>query len=107
MRFPLPGSGAGAVELAGVAASLAPAPAANAVAPLSLRWRAETPPPVLDVSLRLTDDLGQIWAQHDYEPWGVFRISDCELRIRPGPRHQNRQSAIHNPQSAMHRQIAG
>jgi hypothetical protein len=25
---------------------------------------------VLDVSVRLTDDLGQIWAQHDYEPLG-------------------------------------
>lgn len=90
VRFPLPGAGTEALELAGASASLAPAPAANAVVPLSLRWRAEAPPPVLDVSVRLTDDLGQIWAQHDYEPlggiseWGL-RTASSELTAADRP----------------------
>jgi hypothetical protein len=38
--------------------------------PLTLRWRAANAPPPLAASVRLVDDLGQIWAQHDYEPVG-------------------------------------
>jgi len=72
VRFSLPGMGAGVVELIGVTAQLDPLPAANAVLPLALRWRAEGTPPVLVVSVRLTDDLDQIWAQHDYEPLGML-----------------------------------
>ena len=70
MRFTLPGSDAGTIELTGVTAAREPVEAANAVTPISLHWRADAPPPVLDVSVRLTDGLGQIWAQHDYEPLG-------------------------------------
>ena len=55
-----------------------PVEAANAVTPISLQWRADEPPPVLGVSVRLTDALGQIWAQHDYEPLGARRI--CKLQ---------------------------
>jgi len=68
VRFPLPG--VGAVKLVGVTAALDPVPAANAVTPVTLRWAAAAPPPILGVSVRLVDDLGQIWAQHDYEPLG-------------------------------------
>jgi hypothetical protein len=70
VRFLLPEGDAGAVELSGAGAQIDPVPAANAVMPLSLSWRSESAPPVLDVSVRLTDDLGHIWAQHDYEPLG-------------------------------------
>jgi 4-amino-4-deoxy-L-arabinose transferase-like glycosyltransferase len=70
VRFSLPGPGAGTIELSGAGAQDAPVPAANAVMPLSLAWTAEARPPELVVSVRLTDDLGQIWAQHDYEPLG-------------------------------------
>ena len=70
VRFALPGSDAGAIELTGVTAARGPVEAANAVTPISLQWRADAPPPVLDVSVRLTDELGQIWAQHDFEPLG-------------------------------------
>jgi hypothetical protein len=66
IRFTLPGA-VQAVTLAGVAAMRGPVPAANAVAPLTLTWQADDPLPVLTVSARLVDDLGQIWAQHDYE----------------------------------------
>jgi hypothetical protein len=45
-------------------------PAANAVAPLALRWISDVQPPELAVSVRLVDDLGQIWAQNDYAPLG-------------------------------------
>jgi len=68
VRFPVPG--AAAVILTGVTASPDPVPAANAVMPIALRWTAEAAPPILNVSLRLVDALGQIWAQHDYEPLG-------------------------------------
>lgn len=47
-----------------------PVPAANAVAPLALQWGADQPPGELAVSARLVDNLGQIWAQNDYEPLG-------------------------------------
>ena len=77
VRFTLPGSAAGAVELTGVTAAREPVQAANAVTPISLRWRADKPPPVLGVSVRLTDSLGQIWAQHDYEPLGAV---NCKLQ---------------------------
>ena len=70
VRFTLPGSKTRAIELAGVTAARGPAEAANAVMPISLQWQADEPPPVLGVSVRLTDALGQIWAQHDYEPLG-------------------------------------
>jgi uncharacterized membrane protein len=71
VRFTLPGSDAGAVELTGVTAAGEPVQAANAVTPISLQWGADEPPPALGVSVRLTDALGQIWAQHDYEPLGA------------------------------------
>jgi 4-amino-4-deoxy-L-arabinose transferase-like glycosyltransferase len=70
VRFSLPGPGAGTIELSGAGAQEAPVPAANVVMPLSLTWTGEARPPELVVSVRLTDDLGQIWAQHDYEPLG-------------------------------------
>ena len=70
VRFTLPGSKTRAIELAGVTAARGPVEAANAVTPISLQWQADEPPPVLGVSVRLTDALGQIWAQHDYEPLG-------------------------------------
>ena len=60
----------GTLFLQMVSGSTEPAPAANAVTPIDLAWQADAAPPVLDVSIRLTDDLGQIWAQHDYEPLG-------------------------------------
>ena len=60
-------------ELALVAAPppTAPVPAANAVTPVTLAWHAKTGPE-LAVSVRLVDDLGQIWAQNDYEPLGAM-----------------------------------
>ena len=70
VRFTLSGTDAGNVELAGVTAAQGPVEAANVVTPITLQWRADVPPPVLGVSVRLTDELGQIWAQHDYEPLG-------------------------------------
>ena len=49
----------------------APLPAANAVFPLILNWSWEGPvAPDVAVSVRLVDDLGQIWGQNDYEPAG-------------------------------------
>jgi hypothetical protein len=48
-----------------------PVPAANAVTPLALTWGGEAARTGLAVSVRLTDDLGQLWAQHDYEPSGM------------------------------------
>jgi Dolichyl-phosphate-mannose-protein mannosyltransferase len=77
-RFSLPGGDAGALELSAAGAQSNPVPAANAVLPLSLTWRAGSAPPVLDVSVRLTDDLGQIWAQHDYEPVGGMQPTGDE-----------------------------
>ena len=71
VRFTLPGSDTGPIELTGVTAAPGPVEAANAVTPISLQWRADAPPPVLGVSVRLTDELSQIWAQHDYEPLGA------------------------------------
>ena len=56
---------------------MGPIEAANAVTPISLQWRADAPPPVLDVSVRLTDALDQIWAQHDYQPLGA---ANCTLQ---------------------------
>ncbi len=67
-RFEVPA--AGALSLLGVTAEDAPAPAANAVTALSLAWQAAQRPPDLAVSVRLVDDLGQIWGQNDYEPLG-------------------------------------
>ncbi len=69
-RFMLPGFGSGGITLESAAASLTPVEAANVTTALDLRWEAGEPPPALDVSVRLIDDLGQIWAQHDYEPLG-------------------------------------
>ena len=78
VRFTLPGSAAGAIELTGVTAAREPVQAANAVTPISLQWLADKPPPVLGVSVRLTDALGQIWTQHDYEPLGA---ANCKLQM--------------------------
>ena len=68
VRFPLRGAD-GAAELLGVEAARQPIPAANAVAPITLRWRVPAGAPTLRVavSVRLVDSIGQIWAQHDYE----------------------------------------
>ena len=77
VRFTLPGSAAGAIELTGLTAARGPAQAANAVTLISLQWLADKPPPVHDVSVRLTDALGQIWAQHDYQPLGA---ANCRLQ---------------------------
>jgi hypothetical protein len=46
--------------------------------PLRLSWQSESMPPVLDVSVRLADDLGQTWAQHDYEPLGGSELSGSD-----------------------------
>jgi hypothetical protein len=78
VSFLLPGGDSGTVELTGASAQLDTLPAANAVMPLSLSWQAESMPPVLNVSVRLTDDLGQTWAQHDYEPLGGSALSGGE-----------------------------
>jgi 4-amino-4-deoxy-L-arabinose transferase-like glycosyltransferase len=69
VTYALPGSG----ELALVAASSPGrlAPAENAVAPVSLSWQSAAAPPELAVSVRVMDDLGQIWAQNDYQPLGA------------------------------------
>jgi hypothetical protein len=66
VRFPLRGA-EGAAELIGVEAARQPIPAANAVTPITLRWRVPGDLPVLAVSVRLVDSIGRIWAQHDYE----------------------------------------
>ena len=66
VRFPLRGTD-DAVELIGVDAARQPIPAANAVLPITLRWRVPATLPVLGVSIRLVDSIGRIWAQHDYE----------------------------------------
>jgi len=71
------------VVLAGATVSAVPVEAANAVTPIILKWQADAAPPVLDVSVRLTDDLGQIWAQHDYEPLGGVGNSQSPI---PNPR---------------------
>lgn len=71
IRFAAPGGGLLVLET--VAGSTRSVPAANAVTPVVLAWQADVTPPVLAVSLRLIDDLGQIWAQHDYEPLGLDR----------------------------------
>jgi hypothetical protein len=48
-----------------------PLPAANTVFPLLLRWFWQGSAPLdAAVSVRLVDDLGQIWGQTDYEPAG-------------------------------------
>ncbi len=78
LRFRLPGGGT--LSLQEISGSSAAVPAANTVTPLALTWQAAEPPPVLAVSVRLTDDLGQIWAQHDYELLG--RIGDWGSGIR-------------------------
>jgi hypothetical protein len=62
---------AGPFLVRGAAPSTAPIPAANAVFPLRLNWSRQGPAPLdAAVSVRLVDDLGQIWAQNDYEPAG-------------------------------------
>ena len=64
-----------AVELASVRASREPVAAANTLTGLALGWRADVEPSPLAVSVRLTDALGQIWAQHDYEPLGGLGLA--------------------------------
>jgi 4-amino-4-deoxy-L-arabinose transferase-like glycosyltransferase len=70
VSFALPALGEQGLVLAEAFGRPEPVPAVNAVMPLTLRWRAASPPPALAASVRLVDDLGQIWAQHDYEPVG-------------------------------------
>jgi len=69
-RFLPTGKGGEAITLQGVSTAGVKVAAANSVLPISLEWRAEARPPVLGVSVRMVDALGQIWAQHDYEPLG-------------------------------------
>ena len=76
VTFSLPGGSQESVELKAVTGSTQPVPAANAVTPLGLEWHASAQPPVLGVSVRLVDELGQIWAQHDYEPLGGPAVAD-------------------------------
>ena len=94
-RFAVPGSAAGAVDFRRDAAR-EPAPAANAVTPITLAWQADAAPPVLAVSLRLTDDLGQIWAQHDYEPLGG---ANCDCGRKSGSVRARRLRANRTPDS--------
>jgi uncharacterized membrane protein len=74
--FAVPGRPSLTLERAAFGAQ--PLPAANSVLPVALDWQAESAPPVLAVSVRLVDDLGQIWAQHDYEPLGQNVVSVAE-----------------------------
>ncbi len=78
-RFVTPG--AGMLELTGVSASTQPVPAANAVTPVALTWGGQAARNGLAVSVRLTDDLGQLWAQHDYEPPGVAQPARDRLGL--------------------------
>ncbi len=66
-RFLLAGASSPAVALTGVSVAPGSIPAANAVLPLALSWQATAAPPLLGVSVRLVDAIGQIWAQNDYE----------------------------------------
>ena len=98
VRFPLRGTD-DAVELIGVDAARQPIPAANAVLPITLRWRVPATLPVLGVSLRLVDSIGRIWAQHDYEPLG-----NAECRMQNGRTvvwNVVASGQIRNPQSAI------
>ncbi len=72
VRFPLRGVNA-EVTLIEAAVARGPTPAVNAVAAVRLRWRGIVAAPTLGASIRLVDDIGQIWAQHDYEPLGIAR----------------------------------
>jgi 4-amino-4-deoxy-L-arabinose transferase-like glycosyltransferase len=65
--------------LAAAGAGPGPVAAANAVLPLTLDWRSATTPPTLAVSVRLVDALGQIWAQHDYQPLGAIDPGSASL----------------------------
>jgi len=83
-RFALIAAASPAVELTRIALGAGPVSAANEILPLALTWRGDlaagpptgsgrdsgqaAAPPILGVSVRLVDPLGQIWAQHDYEP---------------------------------------
>ncbi len=60
----------GTLALAGNTTWTQPVPAANGIMPLTLQWGGDGPPGDLAVSVRLVDDLGQIWGQNDYEPLG-------------------------------------
>ena len=64
--------GGGQLDLQTITGSRGPIPAANRIADLSLAWQAGFLPPELGVSVRLADDLGQIWTQHDFEPLGAM-----------------------------------
>ncbi len=83
VRFPLRGTD-GAVELTGMDAARQPIPAANAVVPITLRWRVPATQPILGVSVRLVDAIGRIWAQHDYEPLGGVFCTDVACNDRLG-----------------------
>ncbi len=69
--------GGGQLALLGVTAVTSQVPAANQIVPLSVTWQADRVPPELGVSVRLSDDLGQIWGQNDYEPPGAMVGSDA------------------------------
>lgn len=84
IRFATPGGGL--LTLAAVAGTTRPVSAANVVTPVELTWQADAAPPVLAVSVRLTDDLGQIWGQNDYEPLGRGgRGVACNVSTTPRP----------------------
>ena len=69
--------GGGQLALLSGAAVNQPVPAANRIVPLAIDWEAGRVPPELGVSVRLSDDLGQIWAQNDYEPLGAMVGTDA------------------------------
>ena len=68
--YSLPGGGQ--LGLQSITGNDRPIPAANRIADISLAWQASFTPPELGVSVRLADDLGQIWAQNDHEPLGAL-----------------------------------
>ena len=59
------------LRLTAADAPTGPIPAANVAVPITLTWQSLAQPE-LAVSVRLVDDLGQIWAQNDYEPLGAM-----------------------------------
>lgn len=83
VRFPVRRSAA-AVELVAAAVTQQPVPAANALAAIELHWRVPPDTATLGVSVRLVDSIGQIWAQHDYEPLGRAECAGPHAARRAG-----------------------
>ncbi len=96
VRFPLRETDA-AVELVEAAVARRPTPAANAATTVRLRWRVAATAPTLGVSVRLVDDIGQIWAQHDYEPLGMARCRPSAAGPSPEREESGTRPASVNP----------